>query len=79
MREEFEKLPFIADKVGKTVQWSDKLEMYHAKEHDALCDVKFVAGAWKAYQIQQEKIEKLKRKAIMHGVKEEYVNCDRKP
>lgn len=63
-REQFEKLKSIESKLGKlgkTVQWSDKFQIYHAmvQNVDALNDVRFVNGAWYAWQERQKKIDEL--------------------
>ena len=54
MREQFEKLPVIAEKL-KHAEWSEKYNQYLAK--NANCremNLHFLDGAWYAYQEQRK-------------------------
>jgi len=56
LRKEFEVLPEIKDKLC-TVEYSPMLNQYHAKMINSATSVKFIQGAWYAFQEQQKKID----------------------
>ena len=58
MREQFEKLPEIAEKL-KYLKWSDALECYVELADRPVGLAAWVNGAWYAFQEQQEKIARL--------------------
>ena len=58
MREEFEKLPEISERLH-TVVYNEDLNQYHAAMINSGLSVKYIQGAWYAYQEQQKKIEQL--------------------
>ena len=55
MREQFEKLPEIAEKL-KYLKWSDALECYVELADRPVGLAAWVNGAWYAFQEQQQKI-----------------------
>ena len=57
MREQFEKLPEIAERLN-TVVYNEDLNQYHAAMINSGLSVKYIQGAWYAYQEQQKKIDK---------------------
>ena len=61
MREQFEKLPEIAE-ILHTVQFSESHNTYHAKLINSSLSVMFVQGAWYAFQEQQKRIDLIKEK-----------------
>lgn len=58
LRKEFEALPKIKDKLC-TVEYSPMLNQYHAKMINSATSVRFIQGAWMAFQEQQKKIHKI--------------------
>ena len=56
MREQFEKLPEIAEKL-KYLKWSDALECYVELADRPVGLAAWVNGAWYAFQEQQKKID----------------------
>ena len=56
MREQFEKLPEIAEKL-KYLKWSDALECYVELADRPVGLAAWVDGAWYAFQEQQKKID----------------------
>lgn len=56
MREEFEKFPYVADKL-RTVVFNEKFNDYHAAMINSSLSVYYVRGAWYAYQEQQKRID----------------------
>ena len=54
-REEFEKLPEIAERLH-TVFYNEDLNQYHAAMINSGLSVKYIQGAWYAFQEQQKKI-----------------------
>lgn len=57
-REKFEKLPEIAEKLH-TVVYNEDLNQYHAAMISSGLSVRYVQGAWYAFQEQQKKIARL--------------------
>lgn len=56
MREEFEKLPEIAEILkNKTIKFVERANKYYCYQYS----VEYLNGAWYAYQDQQKKIEQL--------------------
>jgi len=58
MREQFEKLPEIAERLH-TVVYNEDLNQYHAAMINSGLSVKYIQGAWYAFQEQQKKIDAL--------------------
>lgn len=58
MREQFEKMPEIAERLH-TVIYNEDLNQYHAAMINSGLAVKYIQGAWYAYQDQQKKIDAL--------------------
>lgn len=56
MREQFEKLPEIAERLH-TVAYNEDLNQYHAAMINSGLSVKYIQGAWYAFQEQQKKID----------------------
>jgi len=56
MREQFEKLPEIAERLH-TVVYNEDLNQYHAAMINSGLSVKYIQGAWYAFQEQQKKID----------------------
>lgn len=54
-REKFEKLPEIAEKLH-TVVYNEDLNQYHAAMINSGLSVKYIQGAWYAFQEQQKVI-----------------------
>lgn len=61
MREQFEKLPEIAE-ILHTVVYNEDLNQYHAAMINSGLSVKYIQGAWYAFQEQQKKIDDLNLK-----------------
>ena len=57
-REKFEKLPEIAERLH-TVFYNEDLNQYHAAMINSGLSVKYIQGAWYAFQEQQKKIDAL--------------------
>lgn len=57
MREQFEKLPGIAERLH-TVVYNEDFNQYHAAMINSGLSVKYIQGAWYAFQEQQKKIDK---------------------
>lgn len=60
MREQFEKLPEIAERLHAVV-YNEDLNQYHAAMINSGLSVKYIQGAWYAFQEQQKKIDKAKK------------------
>ena len=58
MREQFEKFPEIAERLH-TVVYNEDLNQYHAAMINSGLSVKYIQGAWYAFQEQQKKIDAL--------------------
>ena len=58
MREQFEKFPEIAERLH-TVVYNEDLNQYHAAMINSGLSVKYIQGAWYAFQEQQKKIDVL--------------------
>ena len=56
-REEFEKLPEIAERLH-TVFYNEDLNQYHAAMINSGLSVKYIHGAWYAFQEQQKKLDR---------------------
>lgn len=56
-REEFEKLPEIAERLH-TVFYNEDLNQYHAAMFNSGLSVKYIQGAWYAFQEQQKKLDR---------------------
>lgn len=61
MREQFEKLPEIAERLH-TVAYNEDLNQYHAAMINSGLSVKYIQGAWYAYQEQQKNIDTLNKR-----------------
>ena len=55
-REEFEKLPEIAERLH-TVFYNEYLNQYHAAMINSGLSVRYIQGAWYAFQEQQKKLD----------------------
>ena len=55
-REEFEKLPEIAERLH-TVFYNEDLNQYHAATINSGLSVKYIHGAWYTFQEQQKKLD----------------------
>lgn len=60
MREAFEKLPEIADRLH-TVFYNKDLNQYHAAMINSGLSVKYIQGAWYTFQEQQKKIDNVNK------------------
>lgn len=86
MREKFEKLPEIANKLHH-VQWNDKYQMYHAKVYldaagEVLNNIRYVSGAWYAFQEQQKIIDAYKlilKTQIGFDIANDVFECSKAP
>ena len=58
-REKFEALPEIAERLH-TVFYNEDFNQYHAAMVNSSTSVKYIQGAWMAFQEQEKRIEKLK-------------------
>ena len=58
MREQFEKLPEIAERIGGGIYWNEYRQKYQADLSSLFPTVCYLNGAWYAYQEQQKKIDK---------------------
>ena len=56
-REEFEKLPEIAERLH-TVFYNEDLNQYHAAMINSGLSVKYIHGAWYTFQEQQKKLDR---------------------
>ena len=56
-REEFEKFPEIAERLH-TVFYNEDLNQYHAAMINSGLSVKYIHGAWYAFQEQQKKLDR---------------------
>ncbi len=77
MREQFEKLPEIAEILNRNqfLFNEDKNQYYiigFASDTQKVCDVNFIGGAWYAFQEQQKKIDSLLDKVC--GTHEDFLN-----
>jgi len=70
-REKFEKLPEIAERLH-TVVYNEDLNQYHAAMINSGLSVKYIQGAWYAFQEQQEKID-----AVLHAIAQSELYSDR--
>lgn len=61
MREQFEKLPEIAERLH-TVFYNEDLNQYHAAMINSGLSVKYIQGAWYTYQEQQKNIDTLNKR-----------------
>ena len=59
LREEFEKLPEIAERLH-TVIYNEDLNQYHAAMINSGLSVRYIQGAWYAYQEQQKILDAYK-------------------
>lgn len=69
MREEFEKLPEISERLH-TVVYNEDFNQYHAAMINSRLSVKYIQGAWYAYQEQQKKLDKLSCNHLWTGKSE---------
>ena len=56
MREEFEKLPEIAARIGCGIYWNEYQQKYQTDLSNLFQTVCYLNGAWYAYQEQQNKL-----------------------
>lgn len=72
MREEFEKLLYIADKL-ESIYYCENIECYTEKPNYKFCSIStYVNGAWYAFQEQQKKID-----AVLNAISQSELHGDR--
>lgn len=71
MREEFEKLPEIKERLH-TVVFNEQFNDYHAAMINSSLSVYYVRGAWYAFQEQQKKIDELNSELEILAAGEDY-------
>lgn len=84
-REKFEKLPEIAERLH-TVFYNEDLNQYHAATINSGLFVRYIQGAWYAFQEQQKKLDCCRDEnkahlekidAVLHAIAQSELHGDR--